>query len=93
MRLNVSCNVTAHHFSKFQRILQLDGKSAQDLVESLDVLKNSSKVFKAGQGAGASGSFFFFSKDNRFLIKSTSKSEMKKLFYILDDYIKHMEAT
>ena len=32
-------------------------------------------IFKAGEGAGASGSFFFFSQDNKFLIKTMNKSE------------------
>jgi len=34
-------------------------------------------VFKAGLGAGASGSFFFFSYDKRFIIKTMSDTELK----------------
>jgi 1-phosphatidylinositol-4-phosphate 5-kinase len=50
-------------------------------------------VFQAGEGAGASGSFFFFSKDNRFLIKTLRHSEKKILLGMLDSYQKHLEQT
>ena len=36
-------------------------------------------VFRAGEGAGRSGSFFFFSHDNKFIIKTMSRSE-RELF-------------
>jgi hypothetical protein len=50
-------------------------------------------VFTAGEGAGASGSFFFFSHDNKFLIKTMTKSEMDKFLDMLDDYIFHFKKT
>jgi hypothetical protein len=40
---------------------------------------NRHRVFKAGEGAGSSGSFFFFSHDNKFIIKTISNDEMKKM--------------
>jgi hypothetical protein len=43
-------------------------------------------VFKAGQGAGASGSFFFFSHDRRFLIKTMTSGELKLFLKLLPDY-------
>ena len=36
-------------------------------------------VFKAGQGSGSSGSFFFYSYDNKFLIKTLTNAE-KEVF-------------
>jgi Phosphatidylinositol-4-phosphate 5-Kinase len=33
-------------------------------------------VFKAGEGAGRSGSFFFFSHDRKFIIKTMTKQEL-----------------
>jgi 1-phosphatidylinositol-4-phosphate 5-kinase len=50
-------------------------------------------VFKAGQGAGKSGSFFFFSFDNKFLIKTLNTTEKKILLGMLDDYIEHIVTT
>ena len=50
-------------------------------------------VFKAGQGAGLSGSFFFFSHDNRFLIKTMNLKERELLLAMLDDMIEHFKST
>jgi hypothetical protein len=50
-------------------------------------------VFKAGEGAGASGSFFFFSHDNRFLIKTLQSEEKHKMLSMLDDYVDHIKTT
>lgn len=50
-------------------------------------------VFKAGQGAGLSGSFFFFSHDDKFLIKTINKKEKEILLNMLDDLISHFEVT
>lgn len=41
----------------------MDGYSQKTLIDSLDVQFNNDQVFQAGEGAGASGSFFFFSFD------------------------------
>ena len=56
-------------------------------MQSLDVEKNKEMIFKAGESSGKSGSFFFFSKDNRFIIKTLKAGEKYLLFNILDDYI------
>jgi hypothetical protein len=50
-------------------------------------------VFRAGEGAGLSGSFFFFSNDNRFLIKTLQGNEKALMLGMLDDYIDHLRAT
>jgi len=50
--------------------MAFDSISSQDIMNSLDLVKNRNQVFQAGEGSGASGSFFFFSYDKRFLIKT-----------------------
>lgn len=50
-------------------------------------------MFKAGEGAGSSGSFFFFSHDQRFLIKTMTYEEVIKMRKMLDAYIEHIKAT
>ena len=55
--------------------MKLDNIKEQDLLKSLSVMDNYKKIFKAGEGDGASGSFFFFSFDNRFIIKTMRGSE------------------
>ena len=54
---------------------------------------NRSNVFKAGEASGASGSFFFFSHDKKYIIKTMSKSEIKVMLNILPNYIEHLRKT
>ena len=46
-------------------------------------------VFKAGEGAGRSGSFFFFSHDKKFIIKTVSEAELKLFLRILPSLAEH----
>ena len=62
-RMTMKCSIIAHQEKEFHAILQLDGYEPEDFMESLNLKDNIQNVFKAGQGAGESGSFFFFSKD------------------------------
>lgn len=48
----------------------MDSVRPEDLIKSLDFAFNKTQAFNAGQGAGASGSFFFHSYDGKFIIKS-----------------------
>ena len=73
--------------------MDLDNISCEDMINSLSLEENRNMVFKAGEGAGKSGSFFFFSHDNRFLIKTLQGGEKKLFLGMLDDYIKHIEET
>ena len=72
--------------------MKLDGISKEDIMASLSVELNRHQAFKAGQGAGASGSFFFFSFDHRFIIKTMTNSEKNNLLEIMDDLILHYKA-
>jgi hypothetical protein len=63
------------------------------MMDSLSIVKNYRMVFKAGEGAGASGSFFFFSHDNRFLIKTLQAEEKRKLIAMMVKYIEHIKMT
>lgn len=54
-------------------------------------MMNKEMVFKAGEGGGASGSFFFFSHDNKFLIKTISQGDKRCFLDMLDDYISHIQ--
>jgi len=51
-----------------------------DLRQSLDIQLNRKMVFKSGESAGASGMFFFFSHDNKFLIKTMLQEDKDKLW-------------
>ena len=59
----------------FKDLRSSDGVTTEVLLTSLDPERNSASVFKAGEASGASGSFFFFSSDKRFIIKTMTKKE------------------
>ena len=67
--------------------MKQDGIAPKDIMDSLDNDCNRKRIFQAGEGAGQSGSFFFFSQDNKFIIKTMRGSERQVLIDILDDYI------
>ncbi len=45
-------------------------------------------IQNAGLGAGASGSFFFFSKDRRFILKTMNNKEVQHMIRMLPHYQK-----
>ena len=77
----------------FEELLKLDGIQPSDIIKSLSLEDNRNMIFQAGEGAGASGSFFFFSHDNRFLIKTLRGNEKDILLDILKDYVNHIQST
>lgn len=48
-------------------------------------------IFKAGEGSGKSGSFFFFTKDNQFIIKTMKSGEVSIFLKFLPLYVEHLE--
>jgi len=70
--------------------MEIDGIDPNEISSSLSLEKNRNSVFKAGEGAGASGSFFFFSKDGKFLIKTLHRGEKERLLGMLDAYIAYL---
>lgn len=89
----VKSEIESHESEKFARILELDQILPSDVMESLNLESNRKMVFKSGEGAGASGSFFFFSYDNKFIIKTLRGKEKEILLNMLDDYIDHIILT
>ena len=75
--INKSCFVDAYFAKSFTRLRQEDGITNENIIESLTPEANRKQVFKAGEASGASGSFFFFSHDKKFVIKTMTDKEMK----------------
>lgn len=66
-----------------------DNVTPKEIAKSFSLIKNRQMIFKANQGEGKSGSFFFNSNDKRFLIKTLQGSEKECLLGMMDDMIKH----
>jgi 1-phosphatidylinositol-4-phosphate 5-kinase len=84
-------DLVRHQKEKFEEIQRIDGISPQTMLDSLNIRKNREMIFKAGEGSGSSGSFFFFSKDNKFLIKTINKQEKDIFLSMIDSYIEHIK--
>ena len=75
----------------FRHLRQLEGVTDEMISESFDVSTNlNSLKSNSGNDGGRSASFFYFSYDRKFLIKTISRSE-KRFFMkeILSDYHMH----
>jgi len=70
-------SIEGHFEEQFAKLRQRDGLSTGSLLESLDPEHNQSNVFKAGEASGASGSFFFFSNDKQFIVKTMNSEEIR----------------
>jgi hypothetical protein len=79
-----------HSWELFKKIHRSANLSPEILELSLHPMFNQDQVFKAGEGAGRSGSFFFFSHDSRFIIKTMTESERKQFICILPEYAEHL---
>ena len=75
----------------FYMIRTMDNISSDALQESFDIERNSKAIFKAGESQGKSGSFFFFTYDKRFLIKTMTKKEYKTMIKLLPKYYAHFK--
>ena len=53
---------------------------------------NRDSIFRSGEGAGKSGSFFFFSNDNKFLVKTATDGEKNLLTRLLDPLTEHIRS-
>ena len=74
----------------FAIIRMKEGITTAVIKESLSPEFNRDMVFKAGEGQGKSGSFFFFSHDRRFIIKTMNHHEYKAFINMFKDYYKHI---
>lgn len=58
--------------------------------QSLSPKFNRDMIFKAGEGAGRSGSFFFFSHDQKFVVKTMTEGELALLKKMTPGYAQYM---
>jgi hypothetical protein len=71
----------------FIQIFAIHGLTNDLLIKSLDPSINRKMVFKAGEGSGKSGSFFFSTHDNRFMIKTMKEGEVSIFLKFLPQYV------
>lgn len=93
LEIKVNAIITSHLKDKFTEILDLDGINLNSIGESLNLQRNKQMVFKSGESEGKSGSFFFFSQDNKFLIKTMTPDEKYVMIKMMSDYVEHIKKS
>mgnify|MGYP006091028943 CR=1 FL=1 len=68
----------------------MDGIDFKRIKKSMNPSKNRDQIFSSGEASGASGSFFFFSHDKRFIVKTMSNDELELMQKILPDMYRHL---
>ena len=75
----------------FEEIIELDD-TGRGIHASLDLKQNFNRILKSGiNGGGKSGEFFFFSDDNKFIIKTISDAELEVFKAILAQFAKFLK--
>lgn len=87
--VKIKATIQIHQEDKFRKLMEIANIKPSQIIESLDMIENQKAIFRAGEGGGKSGSFFFFSKDNKFLIKTLQGNERQLLENMLDDFIRY----
>lgn len=70
MTLYESVKVYDYAYKSFHKLRFEDGITKSMIMESLNPEKNFDSARKAGESTGKSGSFFFFSHNKQFIIKT-----------------------
>jgi len=81
----------AHAPRLFEEIIELDDVG-RGIRKSLDLKDNFKRIVKSGvNGGGKSGEFFFFSDDNKYIIKTIGEAELDVFKAILPQYAKYLK--
>lgn len=86
--VKMKARIISYAPSLMKAIREIDGISEDDLIKSIDPKNNREQIFKMNQQSetndgGRSGSFFFFSQDKRFIVKTMTQNEKKILLGML----------
>lgn len=90
IRITEDIEVTQLAPEIFNCIRREDNITNEDIIKSLNPNDNREMAFKAGEGSGKSGSFFFFSHDRGFIIKTMNSSEYSTFLKFFKQYMHHL---
>ena len=100
IEINAKAKVRAFAPSLFLQLRTFHQISESDLLESLNPINNRENIFKSNQQTGSamssnqggkSGSFFFFSEDKQYIVKTISTQERTVLLKMLDAMVEHFQ--
>lgn len=77
-------------FEVFNQLRLKDGITHEMIQSSFNPALNFKQACKAGESTGKSGSFFFFTFDDRFIIKTIQQEELEAFIDDLESYFQHI---
>ena len=83
--------ITEYYPKKFDELRKNDGISDDIMIKSFSPIKNKSAIDKMGESKGKSGSFFFYSYDRKFIIKTINNEEKETFDRILTNYYNYVK--
>ena len=84
--------ITEYFADKFDELRKNDGITDDIMIKSFSPIKNKSAIDKVGESKGRSGSFFFYSHDRKFIIKTITNEEKETMDKILVNYYNYMKS-
>ena len=87
-----SVKITEYEANIFESIREHFNIKNKDLLAAVDPVSNKSNIFSVGEGEGRSGSFFIFTFDKQFIIKTISPHEMTVFLKFLPRYQRRLTA-
>ena len=89
IEVKTSASITYYRLYHFTELFEANNLSMRLLEQSLSPELNSDRLFEAGEGAGKSGSIFFFSHDNKYVVKTMNKKELDVFLKFIPNYVEH----
>ena len=74
----------------FTLLRQIDGVNMMNILDSFNLVNNASQIARAKESIGKSGSFFFFTYDNQFILKTLNDAELKNMRNVVYSYFNHI---
>lgn len=95
--VDVDISIISYAPQVFKFIRYVDGVDELQILTSVDPRNNRYQIFKTNKGykhnkGGKSGSFFFFTQDRKYIIKTLFKQEKDKLMAMLPKMVKFVRA-
>ena len=84
--------ITEYFPDKFDQLRKDDGITDDIMIKSFSPIKNKSAIDKMGESKGKSGSFFFYSHNRKFIIKTITNEEKETMDKILIDYYLYIKS-
>jgi 1-phosphatidylinositol-4-phosphate 5-kinase len=74
----------------FRKLRAQDGITREMMIESVKPENNFHSAERAEVESGKSGSFFFYTRDNRFIIKTMFTKELHEMMLNIEKYFEHL---